>query len=112
MKDLQSFLDEMPLEQVQDLHEVCSMEKPTPQQSVNVLNFLKKVYESEMDVEFTLDEKLIEYVCKDLNLKLALYINVRSGDMVIKKGRIGLIKDDASFSLTPQGIKKVESMGK
>lgn len=112
MKDLQSYLDELTIEQVNEMAEFCQAQDIPEDKALMILNFLKKVYESEMDVDFSLDDELIKFVSKDLGLKLSMYIGVRAGDMEIKSGRIMLIKNEVDFGITEQGIKRVEAMGK
>ncbi len=112
MKDLQDYLDALPLSEVSELGKMMEKEDPTHEEVRKIYNTIKEVYEMEMDIKkMPEDDKLIDELYSNLKINVALYENVRRGDIKINSGRLE-IKHNASamMSLTPQGIKSSEKL--
>lgn len=112
MKDLQELFESMGTDAFNNLAELVEKKSINPRNQQIIIDMISLVYCSEKGLdEIELTEEELNKVFEDFSLNVAFYANVIKGHMEIMNGRIMLTNgESASFKLTPEGIKHVESL--
>lgn len=109
MKNLHDLFDHLGTEKVKLITELQDKEA-SPKESGEVIALVFAAYSLETGIEpgdIVFTEDKLNSLLQTFMLSASLYVNVANGDMLIK-GRMALINDKSSFSLTEQGRKNIE----
>lgn len=104
--DLQDFLDALDKEAL----EIWNTKLSQDVADNHALHAAIALYCKEMNIDqIPEDESLMHHLYTKLSLSISLHHNVKEGTL-IQKGRMSMLNDDATFSMSQSGIDKVEKM--